>query len=107
MLDAAAHVAQQRLAAQGRRRDGSHFPVEVTLRDMTINREHMTSAVVRDTTEQSRHEEAIQKHIRQLEALSDSLRERSQELANERDRAEAATQAKSLTERRLRCAEIA
>jgi PAS domain S-box-containing protein len=84
-----------RTAARGRRRDGTEFPVELALSDMTVNRERLTSAVVRDITEQERQQAAIQLHIRQLEEISESLRERSRELARERDRAEAATRAKS------------
>jgi two-component system, sensor histidine kinase and response regulator len=84
-----------RIAARGRRRDGTEFPVELTLSDMTMNRERLTSAVVRDITEQQQQQGAIQEHIRQLEQISESLRDRSRELGLERDRAEAATRAKS------------
>jgi signal transduction histidine kinase/ActR/RegA family two-component response regulator len=79
----------------GRRRDQSFFPIDVTYSAMEIQRERLTSAVVRDATEQRRQEAAIQEHIRKLEEVSESLREQSRELVQARDRAEAAARVKS------------
>jgi two-component system, sensor histidine kinase and response regulator len=83
------------VSTEGRRADGSSFPVDLTLSDMTIGRDHFQIVVVRDTTEQARHQDAIERYIQQLERLSKTLSERSVELAAERDRANAATRAKS------------
>jgi two-component system sensor histidine kinase/response regulator len=93
----AGRSAARRMAVstEGCRADGTRFPVDLTLSDMTIGRDLFTIVVVRDTTEQAHHQDAIQRHILQLERLSESLRDRSLELAAERDRANAATQAKS------------
>jgi two-component system sensor histidine kinase/response regulator len=84
-----------RMSTSGVRRDGSRFPLELTLAPMTINRQPLTSAVARDITDQVQRDAEIQQHIGRLEELSESLRARSAEAARERDRAEALAQAKS------------
>jgi PAS domain S-box-containing protein len=84
-----------RITSIGRRRDGTVFPVEITLTAMAIHGERLLNAVVRDATDERRQAEAIRQHIQRLEDVSASLRRQSVELERERDRAEAAARAKS------------
>ena len=88
-------ATRARVTTEGRRQDGSTFPVEVSVTAMTIHGERLLSAVVRDTTEERRQQESLAKYILQLEKASASLRRQSRELAAERDRAQDAARAKS------------
>jgi PAS domain S-box-containing protein len=88
-------VPRAREALLGRCRDGSEIPVEVTLSKVDLADGTMHVAVVRDTTVQRRRDEAMARHVVRLEEVSRSLRKQSRELKAERDRAQAATRAKS------------
>jgi len=88
-------ATRARVMTQGLRQDGSTFPVEVSVTEMTIHGERRLSAIVRDTTEDRRQQESLAKYILQLEKASASLRRQSRELAAERDRAQDAARAKS------------
>lgn len=55
----------------GRRRDGSHFPVEVSLSPFQMNRQPVVIAHVRDLSEAQRATDLLQRSFTQLRQLSD------------------------------------
>ena len=67
---------------EGRRKDGTHFPVEISLSSVESGDEFRVTAIIRDVTERRRMEEQLRsiesKYVRELE-----LRNRETEQANQ------------------------
>ncbi len=86
-----------RAEPRGRRKDGSLFPIDVSLSPFQRGEAHVMVAAVRDTTERERMDQAL----RQSEALfrqtlEQRVAERTAELSAATDAADAANRAKSV-----------
>ena len=86
----------------GRRRDGTTVPLELAIGHMPMSERVLFSAVVRDVTERHEADEAIRAHVKEVEQAqeqlanqADALRQQATDLAEARDRAEAAARAKA------------
>ncbi|MCA1939895.1 MAG: PAS domain S-box protein [Caenispirillum bisanense] len=62
---------------EGLRKDGSVFPIELSLAEMRIGRSRLYTGVIRDITQRKRAEEAMKRYNEELEAR---VRERTEEL---------------------------
>ncbi len=62
---------------EGRRKDGSVFPIELNVTELKRGRERLFIGIIRDITERKRHEEALRRARDELEAR---VRERTREL---------------------------
>ncbi|MEO8450394.1 MAG: response regulator [Gemmatimonadota bacterium] len=80
---------------EGRRIDGSMFPLELVLSEVTVKNRQLVSAVVRDVAERRAAERAAAQYLAQLEETHRQLAVQADELAIAKDRAEAAAAAKS------------
>jgi PAS domain S-box-containing protein len=74
------------------RKDGSNFPVEISLRAIDNDGQRFYQAVIRDITERKHAEAEIEKYNKHLE---DMVRERTAELSVAKERAESADRLKS------------
>lgn len=88
-------TGRHRVETEARHRDGTEFPVELTIGEMLIERRRLRSGLVRDLTVRRRLEAARETHVRQLEDATKALEDQAVELAAARDRSEAAARAKS------------
>lgn len=68
---------------KGRRKDGTEFPIEIAIGDVTMDGQHLYTGIVKDITKRKRNEAEIEKYRRHLEEL---VAERTRELtaANEK-----------------------
>ncbi|SOD95841.1 bifunctional diguanylate cyclase/phosphodiesterase [Caenispirillum bisanense] len=62
---------------EGLRKDGSVFPIELSLAEMRIGRSRLYTGVIRDITQRKRAEEAMKRYNEELET---HVRERTEEL---------------------------
>lgn len=83
-----------------RRADGSVFEADVWLTAIQLDSQHVVQAVVRDITEAKRAQEELERLVQQrtadLQAANEHLQREIAERRRAEDRAEAASQAKSL-----------
>ena len=86
----------------GIRPDGHRFPLDLTVSEMAIGADRLWSGVVRDITERKRAEDELKRYVeevetarRQVELQADELIQQAHDLADAKDRAEAAARAKS------------
>lgn len=75
-----------------KRKDGSIFPLELSISEMKLEGQRMYTAIVRDISKRKEAETELDKHRKHLEVL---VEERTQEMKASRDEAEKANQAKS------------
>jgi PAS domain S-box-containing protein len=65
---------------QGRRKDGSVFPVDLAVSETKLNQERIFTGVVRDITERKRAQEALQQAMRELQTRTDEAQAMTQQL---------------------------
>lgn len=58
---------------KGRRKDGSTFPMELSVNEMHINEERMFTGIVRDISERKRNESDIQTRENRIRAIVDTV----------------------------------
>jgi len=66
-----------------RRKDGSTFPVEVSLRRVQIDRDYVV-AIARDITERRHAEEALRQNVARLQKVTEELRLAKEKLSEEK-----------------------
>lgn len=76
---------------EGRRRDGSLFPVAVAVNKVIVNGEVKFIGALHDVTERKRSEDALNRSYEEMESL---VEERTKELLTAKDAAESANRAK-------------
>jgi two-component system sensor kinase FixL len=59
---------------EGRRRDGSTFPMELTVADMQVGARRMFTGIVRDVSERRRHDEHNQALLQEVNSSNEELR---------------------------------
>ena len=74
------------------RKDGSVFPLEVSISQVKLEQQRMYTAIVRDISKRKEAEAELEKHRKHLEVL---VEERTNEMKASRDEAEKASYAKS------------
>ncbi|MGD8572631.1 MAG: ATP-binding protein [Gammaproteobacteria bacterium] len=77
---------------QGKRADGTAFPMELLVTQMQLNDEYMRICIARDISERKQTENELNRHRDHLEEL---VAERTKEVAIARDEAQQANRAKS------------
>jgi len=65
-----ATVAGEYLQCSGRRRDGTEFPVEVSLGDFEQNAQQMLTVTIRDITRRKQAEAEVERRVQQLASLA-------------------------------------
>lgn len=85
-------AAGKMLETEAVRKDGTIIPIEVSLSVITLNDENKMIGIFRDITDRKRAEEELAKHRENLETL---VRERTKELEDAKQAADAANGAKS------------
>ena len=68
-------VIGQRREVEGRRKDGSRFPLEIAIRDMTLNGEPMFTGVVRDLSVQKEAERRQRESEQRYRAIVNTMAE--------------------------------
>ncbi len=68
-LGGEAQILGRMLEAEGRRKDGQGFPLELSLSEWQVAGERYHTAIIRDITERKRAEEALRKRVTEMEAL--------------------------------------
>ncbi|OHU90013.1 MULTISPECIES: PAS domain-containing hybrid sensor histidine kinase/response regulator [Pseudoalteromonas] len=76
----------------GRRKDGSVFPLSLSISEMNVGKKRMFTGIVRDITEQKKYEIALSQYRTDLE---EKVKQRTAELETASQQAQAASQAKS------------
>ncbi len=65
----ASQILGRTLEAEGLRKDGQAFPLELSLSGWQVAEERFYTAIIRDITERKRAEEALRKRVTEMEAL--------------------------------------
>jgi PAS domain S-box-containing protein len=86
----------------GQRRDGSNFPMALSVTEMRVGEDLLFTGMIRDISEAKEAEEELQRYVAEVEAArskiekqADALAKHTDELSVAKDRAEEATVAKS------------
>lgn len=70
-----ARIIGKNRAVQARRKDGSVFPLELAVSDMSIDGKLLFTGVLRDISEQVSSKEIIQQHAQELERSNEALKQ--------------------------------
>lgn len=63
-------LSGRRIETEGKRKDGSYFPLEISVSDKTINGKHIFTSIMRDITEQKNSLDALTVKNTELQYLS-------------------------------------
>ena len=76
MMEMSSGASKRRLQTEGQRKDGSTFPLEISVAATQIGERRLVTAAVRDITERIRHEEQIKSSLEEKEALLQEIHHR-------------------------------
>ncbi len=61
------------LELEGRRKDGTSFPIELTISSSKVGTKHIATAIIRDITQRKQAEEVLQENKREYKSLSQNI----------------------------------
>lgn len=78
--EASGKVIGHRLEVPGRRHDGTHFPMELTVSEIRMGGQRLFTGVMRDISERKAFEERLLENIDELRAMQDALNSANEQL---------------------------